>query len=181
MKKVFAFIAVACCAIALNATTYTCHLKVTINGEATEQDQVQVDVTKTDGVYTLSLKNFCLAVGEATMPVGNIVVTDVEGVDEYGYTTITRNAPLAITPGDDGVHLEDEWVGPMLGEVPTDMTARFTDSALSADIDIELAILGQTIEVSLFGVAPVLKVDVNKDGEVSVADVNAVIEYILKH
>ena len=39
--------------------------------------------------------------------------------------------------------------------------------------------LGQTIEVSLFGVAPVLNTDVNKDGEVSVADVNVIIDIIL--
>ena len=181
MKKVFALLAAACCAMALRATTYSSHLKVVINGESAEQDQVQVVVTKGDNGYNLSLKNFCLTIGDAVMPVGNIEVTNVEGVDEYGYTTIHHNSPLAITPGNDGVHLEDEWVGPMLGEVPIDLTARFTDSALNANIDIVLAMLGQTIEVSLFGVAPVLNTDVNKDGEVSVADVNVIIDYILKH
>ena len=181
MKKVFALLAAACCAMALSATTYSSHLKVVINGESAEQDQVQVVVTNGDNGYNLSLKNFCLTIGDAVMPVGNIEVTNVEGVDEYGYTTIHHNSPLAITPGNDGVHLEDEWVGPMLGEVPIDLTARFTDSALNANIDIVLAMLGQTIEVSLFGVAPVLNTDVNKDGEVSVADVNVIIDYILKH
>lgn len=181
MKKVFALLAAACCTMALSATTYSSHLKVVINGESAEQDQVQVVVTKGDNGYNLSLKNFCLTIGDAVMPVGNIEVTNVEGVDEYGYTTIHHNSPLAITPGNDGVHLEDEWVGPMLGEVPIDLTARFTDSALNANIDIVLAMLGQTIEVSLFGVAPVLNTDVNKDGEVSVADVNVIIDYILKH
>lgn len=180
MKKVFAMLAAACCAMALSATTYTSHLKVVINGESTEQEQVQVEVTKTDKGYNLSLKNFCLSVGEATLAVGNIEVNDVEGVDEYGYTTIHYKAPIAITPGNDGVHLEDEWVGPMLGEVPIDLTARFTESALNANIDIELTMMGQVIGVSLFGVTPVLKGDVNKDGEISVGDVNAVIELILK-
>ena len=62
------------------------------------------------------------------------------------------------------------------------MTARFTDTALNAQIDIEMAILGQAIEVSLFGVAPgnqPLDGDVNKDGEVNVADINSVINIIL--
>lgn len=181
MKKLFVLMAAVCCAMALSATTYSSHLKVVINGEAAEQDQVQVVVTKADNGYNLSLKNFCLTIGEAVMPVGNIEVTNVEGVDEYGYTTIHHNSPLAITPGDDGVHQESEWVGPMLGEVPIDLTARFTDSALNANIDIELTILGQTIEVSLFGVAPVLDGDVNHDNEVNIADVNNVIDIVLSN
>lgn len=69
----------------------------------------------------------------------------------------------------------------MLGEVPIDLTARFIGAALDADIDIELAVLGQTIGVSLFGVAPTTKGDVNEDGEVSISDVNSVIDIILSH
>ena len=179
MKKVFALMFAACCAMALSATTYTCHLKVTINGESAEQDQVQVDVNKANGLYSLSLKNFCLTIGEAVMPVGNIEVTDVEGVDAFGYTTINYNAPITITPGNDGVHQTEEWVGPMLGEVPIELTARFIDDALSANIDIELAVMGQTIGVSLFGVAPVLEGDVNHDGEVNNSDINALVDIIL--
>ena len=106
-------------------------------------------------------------------------MSGVEGVDEYGYTTIKFNSPIVITPGNDGVHSEDEWIGPMLGEVPIDLTARFTNTALDANIDIELAMLQQTIGVSLFGVAPTIKGDVNEDGEVGISDVNAVINIIL--
>lgn len=184
MKKVLVFLAAACCAMALSATTYTCHLKVTINGESTEQDQVQVDVNEANGLYSLSLKNFCLTIGEAVMPVGNIEVAGVSGVDEYGYTTITYKAPITITPGNDGVHQTEEWVGPMLGEVPIDLTARFIDTALSANIDIEVAMLGQTIGVSLFGVAPAvapLDGDVNHDSEVNTSDINALVDIILSH
>ena len=168
-----------CCALALTATTYTCHIKVTVNGTVSEQDEVPVVVTGNNGVYDLSLNNFCLSSEGVTMPVGNIAVSGVEGVDEYGYTTIKFNAPITITPGNDGIHTEDEWIGPMLGDVPLDLTARFTNTALDANIDIELAVMDQTIGVSLFGVSPAIKGDVNEDGEVGISDVNAVIDIIL--
>lgn len=179
MKKTFALLSAMCCALALTATTYTCHIKVTVNGTVSEQDEVPVVVTGNNGVYDLSLNNFCLSAEGATMPVGNIAVSGVEGVDEYGYTTIKFNAPIIITPGNDGIHAEDEWIGPMLGDVPLDLTARFTNTALDADIDIELALLSQTIGVSLFGVSPAIKGDVNEDGEVGISDVNAVLDIIL--
>ena len=181
MKKAFAFLAAACCALALSATTYTCHIKVVVNDVVSEQDEVPVVVTGNNGVYDLTLNNFCLNADDVTMPVGNIAVSGVEGVDEYGYTTIKFNSPITITPGNDGVHSQDEWIGPLLGEVPIDLTARFIGTALDADIDIELAVLGQTISVSLFGVAPTIKGDVNEDGEVSISDVNSVIDIILSH
>ena len=113
-----------------------------------------------------------------TMPVGNIEVTGVEGVDENGYTTILFNGPINITPGDDSAYGQSDWIGPMLGEVPIDLAARFIDTALSANIDINLAIMGQVISVNLFGVAPALEGDVNHDGEVNVSDVNRVIDII---
>ena len=101
MKKFIAIIAAACCAMGISAETYSSHVKVTINGTSTEQDNVQVVVTENDGLYNLSLKNFCLTSEGVTLPVGNIEVTGVEGVDEYGYTTLTFKAPVNITPGDD--------------------------------------------------------------------------------
>ena len=172
MKKFFVFMAAACCAVALSATTYTSHLKVTINQTVAEQDQVQVEV-----VNTKTLKNFVLVAEGVPMPVGNIEVSGVEGVDEFGYTTITFNGPINIAAGDDPQY--DFWVGPQLGEVPLDMVARFTGTAMSANIDINLQVLQQIIGVQLFGVAPELKGDVNKDGEVTVADVNAVVKEII--
>lgn len=186
MKKAFIMLAAICCSLALNATIYTCHIKVVVNGTVSEQDEVPVVVTGSNGVYDLSLNNFCLSAEGFTMPVGNIAVSGVEGVDEYGYTTIVFNGPITITPGDDPAYSQDEWLGPILGEVPIDATARFTDTALSANIDINLAAMGQIIQVNLFGVAPAsvtpaLDGDVNHDGEVNVSDVNKVIDIILKH
>lgn len=178
MKKVLFTLAAVCCTLALSATTYTSHLKVTINGSSTEQDQVPVEVVEDEATYTLTLKNFVLVAEGIPMPVGNIEVAGVKGIDEYGYTTIMFNSPIAITAGDDPAY--DFWMGPELGEVPLDMVARFTDTALSANIDINLELLGQVIGVQLFGVVPAPKLgDVNKDGEVNIADVNKVIDIIL--
>ena len=66
MKKLFLMFAAICCAMALNATSYSCHLKVTINEEVAEQDQVPVMVVKNGGTYTLTLKNFILMAARKT-------------------------------------------------------------------------------------------------------------------
>ena len=60
MKKFLSVMAAACCAMALNATIYTCHVKVTINSTVTEQEEVQVEVNENNGAYDLDLKNFVL-------------------------------------------------------------------------------------------------------------------------
>ena len=172
MKQTLAFLAALCCTVALNATTYTCHLKVVVNGIVSEQDQVQVDVTNNNGSYDLSLKNFALVSEGESIPVGNIEVIGVTGTDEFGYTTIIYNESVLITEGDDPQY--DYWLGPMLGEVPLEMTSRFTDSALSATIDITLG--DMIIAVDLFGVAPV---EESIEGDVNIGDINAVIKIIL--
>lgn len=181
MKKFLAFVAAAGCAMALSATTYTCHVKVVINNTTSEQEQVQVDVNENNGAYDLNLKNFVLISEGVPMPVGNVTVTGVRGVDEYGFTKLTFNGTIYITEGNDPQY--DYWLGPMLGPVPTVATARFTETAISGDLFIDMKdTLGQTISVSIFGIAPAqenLEGDVNKDKEVNVADVNKVIDIIL--
>lgn len=182
MKKFLSIMAALCCAMAMSATTYTCHIKVTINGTATEQEQVQVDVNENNGAYDLDLKNFVLISDGVAMPVGNVTVTGVEGIEEFGYTKLTFNGTINITEGNDPEY--NYWLGPMLGPVPTDAIARFTDTAINCDLDIDMSsTMGQVISVSIFGVAPAqatgLDGDVNHDGEVNVADVNSVVDIIL--
>lgn len=181
MKKFLSVMAAACCAMALSATTYTCHVKVTVNGNTTEQEQVRVDVTGSNGKYDLDLKNFVLSSDGVDMPVGNVTVSGVDGVDEYGFTKLTFNGKINITNGNDPRY--DYWIGPMLGPVPTVATARFIDTAISGDLYIDMSsTIGQVITVSIFGIAPAsegIEGDVNKDNEVNVADVNSVIDIIL--
>ena len=183
MKKFLVCFAAICCFMAMSATTYTCHVKVTINGESTEQDEVPVLITENNGLYSLNLNNFVLWMGDYPMPVGNIAISGVPGVDAHGYTTAKFTDSITISEGDDPQY--DTWAGPLLGNVPIDAIARFTDTALSATIGIDMmSMLGQIINVELFGVAPAtsgLEGDVNHDGEVNVADVNSVIDIILSH
>ena len=163
--------AAACCAMALNATIYTCP----------EQEEVQVEVNENNGAYDLDLKNFVLISEGVAMPVGNVTVTGVEGVDEHGFTKLNFNGTINITEGNDPQY--DFWMGPMLGPVPTVATARFIDTAISGDLFIDLSsTMNQIISVSIFGVAPAsegLEGDVNKDSEVNIADVNRVVDIIL--
>ena len=173
--------AALCCTMAMSATNYSCHVKVTVNGTTTEQEEVPVEVVKSNGTYTLTLKNFVLTQEGISLPVGNIEVAGVEGVDAYGYTTITDDTPIIIAPGDDPNYSESDWIGPLLGEVPVDLTSRFTQTALSANLDINLTMMGQVIGVELFGVASALEGDVNHDGEVNIADVNGVIDIVLSN
>lgn len=184
MKKIFAFVAAAmCCTMMMGASssvTYTCHLKVVINGNPTEQEEVPVLVTNDNGKYSMYLNNFVLWTDGFPMPVGNITITDVEGVVAHGYTTIKYKGDIDITAGDSSV--SSSWVGPLLSPVPVDIVTRFTDTAAEANIFIDLASMNQKIDVSAFGVAPAsegVKGDVNNDGEVNISDVNTIIDIIL--
>jgi len=181
MKKLASLFILACFTLALGATDYSGHLRVTVNGEVTEQEQVPVQVTQdADGLYTLSLNNFVLESGDVKLPVGNITIKGVKGVDEYGYTTINYDDAVTITAGDDPNYSEDEWLGPMLGKVNIAMESRLTPTALDVTISIDLsATLGQKVEVDMFAVAPLLKGDVNDDTEVSINDVNEVVDIIV--
>ena len=182
MKKILLSLAALCCCMALGATNYTCHLEVNVNGNLAEQEEVPVVVVEENGYYTLTLKNFVLVQDGVSLPVGNIEVSGVTGQDQYGYTKISLVKPIQITAGDDpAVGGEDAWIGPLLGEVPIDLTARFTPTALDATIDIRLEAMGQTIGVKLFGVVPVVEGDVNGDNDVNISDVNKVVSIILSH
>ena len=152
MKKIFAFISLALCALAAMANDYTDKLTVTVNGESMEQ-QATINITQQDdGKYTLSLKNFVLESGDSRIGVGNIVLADREGTVKDGITTINYNDNLLITDGDDPD--VGFWMGSMLGPVPIEMVARFNDTQLYCEIHINLMdMLGQMIDV-VFGTEP---------------------------
>ena len=157
MKKIAAIVVFAFIALTAFANKYTDKLTVTVNGESMEQ-QTTIDVTKgDDGKYTLSLNNFCLESPNedgtlVRLGVGNIILPDREGTTVDGITTITYNDALLITEGNDaGI---EGWMGPMLGQVPIEMVARFNDTQLYCEIHINLMdLLGQLIDV-VFGSEP---------------------------
>ena len=51
MNKLLLTLAAMCCTLALSATNYTCHLKVTVNETVSEQDEVPVEVVGNNGIY----------------------------------------------------------------------------------------------------------------------------------
>lgn len=185
MKKFIAMLVAAACTLGAMATEYTGKLGVTVNGEGGSQEATITINQVTDSTYDLVLKNFMLNIGGRTTAVGNIELNDINGETDFGYTTIKTDTAIVITEGD----LEDIplWLGPMLGEVPLKMTASFNDQVLSVNIAIDMMeAIGQIINVDFIGTNPEAapgpqgkKGDVTEDGEVDIADVNAVINIML--
>lgn len=138
MKKLLSTMLAAVTALTALATNYTGTLTVTVNGEVTTQDGVEITVDQSGNDYTLSLNNFKMDF----IPVGNIVVT-APGTTANGFTSIVTSQSINITAGDEG----EEWIGPTLGEVPINMVLAFNDYAMTTNIDIFMAELGQNINV----------------------------------
>lgn len=149
MKKIFTLISLSAAALTAAATDYTDRLDVTVNGvKTTQQATISVD-RQSDGKYTLQLNNFIMQAGGQMMPVGNIVLNDVDGTEENGITRIKTGQNIMITEGNmPGIPM---WIGPSLGNVPVDMAAELRGDKLYTVIDIDMsATLGQVIQV-VFG------------------------------
>ncbi len=151
MKKVLLtmFMAVTTLVAMAQTTNYTDNLVVTINGISNEPQKTDIAVEQNnDGTYTLSLNKFILISGEDIMPVGNIVLENIEATEENGIKSFAVERNIIITAGDEN---ENDWLGPMLGEVPVSLTGKMDAEKLYCTIDIDMsAILGQVINV-VFG------------------------------
>ena len=111
-----------------------------------------------DGTYTLSLKNFMLVAGEEKLPVGNITLPGITLTEGQGCKEFATKQIIAIQPGETGA--AEDWIGPMLGDVPIDMQGQLTADKLYCIIDIDMMTsLGQIIKVTfgeeLTGIAAV--------------------------
>lgn len=132
---------------------FTDNLVVTINGSSSEPMPSTIHVEKqADGKYTLSLNNFILSDDDTEMPVGNVKVTDVEGVKQAdGTIALKQTQDVMIEAGDiEGI---DMWYGPVIcaqvGAVPVVLDAVMGDK-LNANIDIDLSqtAIAQKIQVT---------------------------------
>ena len=147
MKKIFTLFSAMLMSIASFATTYNGTLTVTVNGEVSEQP-TSVSIDEANGSYKLSINNFMLVAGEPTLPVGNIVIDHVPGAVNGGLTTLCTNQEIQIPAGNVEGIAEEEWLGPLLGNVPVEMNARFTgEGYVVTDIHINMVELGQVIDV----------------------------------
>lgn len=124
------------------ATDYTDKLLVLVNGVGNEQEAT-VTVTEHDGRYDLTLRNFILVSEEATIPVGNVEIKDIEPIIKGNATYLTVARMITVSNGD----TEGVWTGPMLGELPVKLTAILEGDKLQALITLDLMEMNQLVNV----------------------------------
>ena len=138
------------------ATDYTDKLLVLVNGEGAEQEAT-ITVTEHNGLYDLNLKNFVLMNGESPVPVGNVELKDIQPEEANGAVFLRVVKDITLSEGD--APDVPFWMGPMLGELPVEVTAVLCDGKLRALIDLDLTTqLDQIINVR-FGKALVSGTD----------------------
>ena len=148
----------------VSSTDYSDNLVVVINGENTLPQETTINVSKmSDGSYTLSLNDFMLVAGEEMLPVGNIVLEGLTATEENETISFSTNQSILIQPGSTGS--AEDWVGPMLGDVPIVMSAKVSGGKMKCEIDIDMTgSLGEVINV-YFGVVNNLETEALPDAE----------------
>ena len=126
------------------ATDYKDMMTVSLDGNPTTPTETTISVEKTDDSgYTLSLKNFVLymTTGDQVfpMPVGTIVLENVEAVTKGDVTTLKTSQDIKIAEGDDPTH-EGSWIGPGLSSdgdlIPVNMTGEIRGDKFYTVINI---------------------------------------------
>ncbi len=146
MKRLFIIMMAATTALMAQATDYTDKLLVLVNGEGAEQEST-ISVTEHDGLYDLNLKNFILMNGDVSMPVGNVELKDIEPEEANGAVFLRIKQDIILSEGD--TPDVTAWIGPLLGELPVEVTAVLEGGKLRALIDLDLTTqLNQIINVS---------------------------------
>lgn len=152
MNKLFTFLMTVMVTMTAQAADYTDKLLVLVNGEGSEQ-QATITVTPHGDLYDLNLKNFILMNGSEPMPVGNVELKDLVPEQAGNAIFLRASQNITVTEGDaDGVLF---WMGPMLGELPVELTAVIEDDRLRALITLDLMTLMQQMIEVRFGEAMV--------------------------
>lgn len=138
------------------ATDYKDMMTVSLDGNPTTPTETIISVEKTDDSgYTLSLKNFVLYTTSGDqvfpMPVGTIVLENVEAVTKGDVTTLKTSQDIEIAEGDDPTY-EGSWIGPGLSAdgdlIPVNMTGEIRGDKFYTVININF--MGMNIDV-VFG------------------------------
>lgn len=145
MKRFFtSLLATAAFAVSSMATDYKDIMNVSIDGNLSTPTENTISVEKTDDSgYTLSLKNFVLYMSSGDqvypMPVGTIVLENVEAVTNGDVTTLKTSQDIEIAEGDDPT-FEGLWIGPGLsaqgGLIPVNMTGEIRGDKFYTVINI---------------------------------------------
>lgn len=157
MKRFFtSLLATAAFAVSSMATDYKDMMTVSLDGNPTTPTETTISVEKTDDSgYTLSLKNFVLYTSSGDqvfpMPVGTIVLENVEAVTNGDVTTLKTSQDIEIAEGDDPT-FEGSWIGPGLSAqgdlIPVNMTGEIRGDKFYTVININF--MGMNIDV-VFG------------------------------
>ena len=155
MKKFLTSMMLLASSLAAMATDgseiYSGTLAVVIDGNVAQPTKTQIELNKqADSKYELKLKNFILVTEEEPMPIGNIVLKDIEkdneASEEQGCLVLGTEQDIRIEAGDaEGV---DMWLGPLLtmeSPVHVELQAVVNGDILTADIAVPLA--GQNVKV----------------------------------
>jgi len=141
-------------------------LYVTVNGAKSGPFSATVYVTENaDNTINFTLKNFVLENDGDVMPVGNINVTNIPTNDlGDGVTGFAANQIIEIEDGDDPSY--PYWAGPMLGEIPLEMSGKYNAEHLYVVINIPLSDDMQVyVELGNADLTDVKSVKVTKKGQ----------------
>ena len=147
MKKFFTSMMLLLGSLTATATDYSGTLVVVIDGNVAQPTSTKIVLDEqSDGKYGLTLKNFILVQGGEAMPVGNIVLTNIEATENQGTMVLETKQDIRIEAGDaEGV---EAWIGPILtmtDPIPVELKAVVKADVLTADIIVPLA--GQDVKV----------------------------------
>lgn len=143
--------------VSLLSAQYDGILTVTINGISTDPTEQHVIFRVVDGNHiNFGLKNFLLIDEYSVMPVGTIVLKNIEIKDEgNGNVSFNFSQSINILPGDHEIEFEgesvemtdDDWLGPQLGPIPVTIKGIGNLNTMNIGIDIVMESLGQTVHV----------------------------------
>ena len=156
---------------------YTEPLVVIVDGESSEPQDASVTVVDNgDGTINFVLNNFFLRMEGYEMPVGNVSVANIPTTEASdGLTYFTFDGPITIEPGNMEGMSDEDWLGPMIGEIPLVLQGKMNEDKLFVTLNIVLG--DQIVQVQLgtddFVVSK--KGDVNGDSEITIADGVAVL------
>lgn len=124
---------------AASTLDYTNSLSVSLGSALDTHQPAVIRLAKfNDGTYGLSLDNFALG---GTMFVGDISLFNITPQESEGVISLSTEQNTTIMSGVLPGVAEEEWIGPMIGEVPINLAAQIKDEALVATINIPLVFL----------------------------------------
>lgn len=150
MRKFFTSIMLLACTMSAVATDYQGTLTVVIDGSVAQPTNNLITLNEQeDGKYELALKNFILVNGGETMPIGNVVLQDIEATtNEQGAIVLETKQDIWIEEGDlEGVLL---WMGPLLtmvDPVPVELRAVVSGGGDILTADIKIPLVDQDVQV----------------------------------